>query len=437
MKFTLNHWPISPTQSTAQAQQKVLMKHRLLIGISAIFIAFTINSPAQAQDIRDQLSIQTGKAELVIENMDPNKVASEIKEAISQFAIPVSLNFRLQPSEIPARPDQPLSKQVFVQGTPAVEYQCPTAYAEIVKSMPPIRNPLTFIKEYLQVCLYSFEKGTKVYLFYNRIRKTESLTGGLFSGITAAFQGTDGERIEKQLNENIAAIKKSIPTLLTERIEVPGMPLKEPDKAAVAALIPAKSVVQAQAVVAPIADAPNKLLQAPALNAQQTVIEARKNLTAMGMSYFSHEQFLEAIRRKDAMAVQLFVEADNIDLTKKDVSGKTPLEVANAVGALDVAALIAGKLAKKSASLQPIVQSVQKVEAVVAFSPQKSNSKASATDSVKELDSEDFAELNAGIDALSISAEKKEVMRENAIRQVRALKALFNRTDQKAVQLKQ
>jgi hypothetical protein len=225
--------------------------------------------------------------------------------------------------------------------------------------------------------------------------------------------------------------------LLIERIEVPGMPLKEPDKAAVAALIPAKSVVQAQAVVAPIADASTKLLQAPALNSQQTVIEARKNLTAMGMSYFSHEHFLEAIRRKDAMAVQLFIEADNIDLTKKDASGKTPLEVANAVGALDVAALIAGKLAKKSASLQPTVQPVQKVEAVVAVSPQKSNSKVSATDSVKELDSEDFVELNTKIDALDISAEKKEIMREKATRTLRALKALSSRIDQNTGLLKQ
>lgn len=87
MKIILKHRPNSPTQSTAQAQQKVQMKHRLLIGISAIFIAFTINSPAQAQDFLDQLSIQTVKAELVIENMDPNKVASEIKEAISQLLL--------------------------------------------------------------------------------------------------------------------------------------------------------------------------------------------------------------------------------------------------------------------------------------------------------------------------------------------------------------
>lgn len=393
---------------------------QIYAAVPAALLACVFGAHVQAQDIRDQMNIQTGKAELVIADMEPGAVANQIKEAISQFAIPVSLNYRSQPSEVPARPDEPVPKQVFIQGAAAIEYQCPTAYAEIIKSPPPVNNRLAYVKEFMQVCLYRFQKGTKAYVIFTRGRKTESLTSGLFNGITNAIQGTDGERIAGQLQENITAIRKNIPTLLVERVEVPGMPTQEPDKAAVAALIPAKSAAVALQLAVPVLGAaPQPGVLAPA-NAQQSKIEARKNLTAMGMTYHSTEQFFAAIRRKDDVAVHLFLEADGIALNSLDATGKTPLTAANEVGAVDVAALISAKMASKTAPATSPVPSapMSAANAATALSPQQ------------------LAELNAAIDASNLPAEQKEAFRAKAIRQMQALNALAGRMDQKTGQLR-
>ena len=209
-----------------------MLRHFLVVFI------FLFSFSCYSADVRDQINIQTGKAELVIPNMQPQDVANNIKEAISQFAIPANLNFRTQPSEIPVRPEEPISKQIYIQGAPAIEYQCKTAYAEINKRPPPVQNPFYFNAEFLQACLYSFQKGVKVYLIFTIAKKTESITSGLFNMITKTIRGDDADRISEQLKENIASIRKNIPSVLVERLEVPGKALDEPDKLAVAALIP-------------------------------------------------------------------------------------------------------------------------------------------------------------------------------------------------------
>lgn len=60
-------------------------------------------SHVQASDIRDQLNIQTGKAVLVITEVTPQQAAEKIKDAITQFAIPTSLNYHPIPSPLPAK----------------------------------------------------------------------------------------------------------------------------------------------------------------------------------------------------------------------------------------------------------------------------------------------------------------------------------------------
>ena len=418
------------------ALQTTQTRTRIWYFIVTIFSVSALPAFAQSNDIRDQLNVTTGKAELVVPGMDPNEVAAKMKEAISQFSIPSNLNFRSLPSEIPERPDQPEAKQRFIRGASVVEYQCPTAFAEITKTPPPVSNAFVFVAEQLQICLYSFQKGTKAYLIFNRAKKTESLTAGLFNGITSAIQGTDGERITKQLQESISDIKKEIPSVLVERFEVPGMPLQQPDKAAVAALIPAKMVVQQQQTKSTTTgDAVPAAAPAPT-NSLQAKIEARKSLTAMGMTYHSQEQFFAAVRRKDDVAVQLFLDADNINLASKDASGRTPLEVANDVGAADVAALIKARIDRKTT---PAVNPVQTAKAE-ATSPLAANSESVISKvgdvTARQLPPEMLAELNQRIDGLDVPAEQKEILRANAIRQVLAIRSLTSRIDPNTGMLK-
>ena len=88
-------------------------------------------------------------------------------------------------------------------------------------------------------------------------------------------------------------------------------------------------------------------LAAPFANGTQVIgamtqwpeLEARKQLTAMGLQYFDQGQFLSAIRRSDQLAVALFIAGCGVN---KDVSldGKTALAVAQEVGKPEIIQLL-------------------------------------------------------------------------------------------------
>lgn len=57
-------------------------------------------------------------------------------------------------------------------------------------------------------------------------------------------------------------------------------------------------------------------------------LRARKDLTSMGLRYYDREQFLDAVKRDDALAVELFVAARGLDVGARDADGLTALELA-------------------------------------------------------------------------------------------------------------
>lgn len=399
----------------------VKTKHQ--IGVLAC-AALAFPTIANAADIRDQAEVITGKAELVIPDISADKVAALIKESISQWSIPANARFGSMPSTVPARPDEPASKQKYFSGVPVVEYQCGTAYAEITKKPPPVKNAFALIGEVLQACVYPFQKGTKVYLIHTRVKRFESLTSGLFGGITKAIQGSDDEWISKKIAENITSIKEKIPSLLIEKIEIPGAALQEPDKDAVAALIPAKQDAQAIELHAAAKaktpeQAPTATASSTSLPSMQGKIDARKNLTAMGLTYHSKEQFVEAIRRKDDVAVQLFLDAEGIDLNAKD-KGRTPLDYANEVGAVGIIKMISDRLNPATKQVDTTaIQAVTRPVAQISATPKP----------VETLSPEELAELNAEIDKLNLPPDQKEQYRQQVISVTSQMKAFTNRID--------
>ena len=83
-------------------------------------------------------------------------------------------------------------------------------------------------------------------------------------------------------------------------------------------------------------------LPAPALEGTpDAALQARKDLTAMGLRYFDSGQLLEAVRRNDALAVELFVAARGVDLTARDADGLTALALAQRQNNLRMAELLA------------------------------------------------------------------------------------------------
>ena len=73
-------------------------------------------------------------------------------------------------------------------------------------------------------------------------------------------------------------------------------------------------------------------------------LQARKDLTGMGLKYHDTNEFLEAVKRDDALAVELYIEGRGVNLGAKDAQGRTALEIARARGNQPLAELLARNL---------------------------------------------------------------------------------------------
>jgi hypothetical protein len=73
-------------------------------------------------------------------------------------------------------------------------------------------------------------------------------------------------------------------------------------------------------------------------------LQARKDLTAMGLSYYDQGQFLDAVKRNDELATELFIAGRGVDLTKRAWSGRTALDIARDNGNTRLAELISRNL---------------------------------------------------------------------------------------------
>jgi hypothetical protein len=77
------------------------------------------------------------------------------------------------------------------------------------------------------------------------------------------------------------------------------------------------------------------------LQGDSSAIQARKDLTAIGVSYHDRGQFLDAVRRGDAIAVRLFLIGRGVDPNAKDALGNTALDLARRGGNPEVIGLLA------------------------------------------------------------------------------------------------
>src|SRR5262249_27337842 len=93
-----------------------------------------------------------------------------------------------------------------------------------------------------------------------------------------------------------------------------------------------------------IASMARKQIGKPVPASPERALQARKDLTAMGLKYHDPNEFLAAVERDDALAVELFVEGRGVNLGAKDAKGRTALEIARAKGNEPMAQLLARNL---------------------------------------------------------------------------------------------
>lgn len=75
-------------------------------------------------------------------------------------------------------------------------------------------------------------------------------------------------------------------------------------------------------------------------------IQARKDLTAIGLAYHDKSQFLDAVKRNDLLAAQLFVLGRGVDLNARDLLGHSALDIAKRSGNAEMIALLSAAVAK-------------------------------------------------------------------------------------------
>jgi hypothetical protein len=75
-------------------------------------------------------------------------------------------------------------------------------------------------------------------------------------------------------------------------------------------------------------------------------IRARKDLTEIGLTYHDRHQFLDAVKRRDAIAVRLFLTGRGVDPNAKDAFGNTALDLARRGGDPEIIALLSAAAPK-------------------------------------------------------------------------------------------
>jgi len=90
-------------------------------------------------------------------------------------------------------------------------------------------------------------------------------------------------------------------------------------------------------------------LNNPVSSAAQTVsidrsLQARKDLTAMGLRYYDEGQFLDAVKRNDQLAAELFIAGRGVNLEARTWTGRSALDIARDNGNTKLAELISRSL---------------------------------------------------------------------------------------------
>lgn len=73
-------------------------------------------------------------------------------------------------------------------------------------------------------------------------------------------------------------------------------------------------------------------------------LQARKDLTAMGLRYYDEGQFLDAVKRNDQLATELFIAGRGVNLEARTWSGRSALDIARDNGNTQLAELLARSL---------------------------------------------------------------------------------------------
>lgn len=283
-------------------------------------------------------------------NPEGTKASIEALEAAIGSRGRVSKDIGLLPTKLADKPGEPVYKTVSFGPATFRNLVCDDAYAQVRLASDTSAQLLGSSGERFFGCAYPSKAGTRLTLVIERYVRGNSIGGAVVGFIRNSIQGDDVEWGKKITGEMISAVQRRIPAVLIEMVELPGGDRTRPDGPQVDALIAAAATGAAPsspqastsppsgsaailpvAAVLPIANpaavagSGSSAASSPSMAA---VLEARKQLTAIGLTYHSVDAFHEAIRRKDLLAVELFVTASAVSSKAAAGDGSNAIDVA-------------------------------------------------------------------------------------------------------------
>jgi hypothetical protein len=278
-------------------------------------------------------------------NPEGTKASIEALEAAIGSRGRVSKDIGLLPTKLADKPGEPAYKTVSFGPATFRNLVCEDAYAQVKLASDTGAQLLGSTGERFFGCAYPSKAGTRLTLVIERYIRGNTIGGSLVGFIRNSIEGDDVEWGKKITGEMIAAVQRRIPDVLIEMVDLAGGERTRPDGTQVDALISAAAAGTAPAPSAPqVAAAPAGLMPAvmpvptpSALSSASApsmaaVLEARKQLNAIGLTYHSVEAFHDAIRRKDLIAVELFITASAVSSKATAADGSNAIELSSRSG---------------------------------------------------------------------------------------------------------
>jgi hypothetical protein len=320
------------------------------VSLSAL-VLFSITANAALTDFLNETSDY--QYTFAVYDIRPAKFSSSVLEetlttAIRTYADKARVSHSIPPQNLPNGAPKMILQKISRGNLETYNPQC---YGEIIS----INSLDTGMAKYGELtgskaCIFKYKDGYRVNYFGQFLQKTgadsvEKLgasLGRMFTkavglGDSSRFMKDTLDKFEKDIKVAGADVKlvELYPAMETKVVLAdPAPPISQAEQSASAnqgggsqfvtgEMPPQLTALQAmiasnpevQAALAQQRRAAQSYSQPQATPAVDFRLQARKDLSAMGLIYHSQDQFIESIKRGDSMAVELFLKAGAVDVT--------------------------------------------------------------------------------------------------------------------------
>jgi hypothetical protein len=293
--------------------------------VIAILLSF-FSSATFAQDALSSVTRESTSTKPVFAVFDVRPAATDqaaIQEAVAaafrERFDKVKINQGMAPYPLPAAPGRMIFNQVATRWGTISSPTCPGSTSTIIATDSSMMQYGEM--SVIQACVFPYHDGIRVNFYSVFIQAT----GGADTNILGAMLGRMFTKAvglgdsSKFIDMTVDSIEQRLQAIAPATALVDLQPAREGKKIAAD---PAGKTIETANIAAP-----SGASGASATFTLQTMdaLAARKELTAMGLTYHNQDQFIAAIRRNDKIACELFLKSGAVDINTPDRMGSTAM----------------------------------------------------------------------------------------------------------------